>query len=509
MKKLTKNKKWIWIVLTAVVVIGGVTAALLLSRSGGEAVFVYGFGDGTAGMTDYYEGGSDSSGTINADRVQSVYLRDTQTVTDVLVSDGDQVKKGDVLFTYDTTLSDITLRQKELAVEQAKLDLETAKRELSVINSYVPISYHEVVESEPPEPIADLADFDLEGKDYLAYTGSGTTTMTPIFCWLRSTTMIDEYIMADMFAGTEEKTVFVLFRRTAEDAADGDVTEEHGLKIMRLGDADSYTYRFDFFNYNPNTGPVDDGIDWNSGYTASEIASMRAEKQAEIKEKEFNIKVAQAEYSIMQKEADAGEVKAEFDGTVMLLQDAEMALGSTDPFLKVSGGGGYYVEGQVSELELGKVQLGQKVTVRSWTNYMTYEGTVIEIQQFPSDRSYYSNVGSQNISYYPYKVFIEGSANLQDGDYVGMSLQASSEENNLYVNNAFVRTEGANSYVYARGENGKLEKRYIQTGQNLWGSYTEVVSGLTAEDYIAFPYGKAVKEGAPTQEGTSSDLYNY
>ena len=58
-----------------------------------------------------------------------------------------------------------------------------------------------------------------------------------------------------------------------------------------------------------------------------------------------------------------------------------------------------------------------------------------------------------------------------------------------------------------RGENGRLEKRFVTTGKSLWGSYTEVLSGLSQEDLIAFPYGKNVKPGAPTQEGDLGDLY--
>ena len=511
MKKLIKklNKKWIWIAVSAVVVIGGIVAAVLVMQNNKEPVFVYGFAEGIAGMTDYYDGGNESSGMVTTDRIQPVYLTDTQTVLEVLVTDGQQVKKGDVLFTYDTTLSDITLRQKELSVEQAKLDLETAKRELSVINSYVPISYHEVVEPEPAEPVANLADFEVEGKDYLAYSGSGSTSLTPKYCWLRSTAMVDETMMAALFADTTENVLFIKFQHTSGDANDGDVTDEYGIKMMRLGEEGSYTYRFSFFDPNISTGPVDDGIDWNSGYTAAEIASMRADKQAEIKELEFNIKVSEAEYSIMQKAADSGEVTAEFDGTVIAMQDPEMAAGSDQPFLKVSGGGGFYVTGAVSERELDNIQIGQKVSVMSWENYMSYEGTVVEIQQFPQDSEGYYYGGSQNVSYYPYKVFIDESADLQDGYYVSMTLQAGEDHDNLYVNSAFVRTEGASSYVYVRGEDGKLEKRTIQVGGSLWGSYTEVRGGLTADDYIAFPYGKTVKEGAPTQEGTWDDLYGY
>ena len=36
----------------------------------------------------------------------------------------------------------------------------------------------------------------------------------------------------------------------------------------------------------------------------------------------------------------------------------------------------------------------------------------------------------------------------------------------------------------------------------------EISSGLTMEDKIAFPYGKKVKEGAKTEEGSMQDLYS-
>ena len=515
---MKKAKKWIWITAAAVIVIGGIAAAALLMGGSKDPVYVYGFQDGIAGMTDYYNGGNESSGMVTTDRIQPVYLTDTQTVLEVLVTEGQEVKKGDVLFTYDTTLSDITLRQKDLSVQQAKLDLETAKRELAVINSYVPISYHEVVvpeETEPAEPVANLADFDLAGKDYLAYSGSGSTSLTPKYCWLRSSAMVDENVMAALFAETAENVLFVLFQHSENDAADGAITEEYGIKMMRLAVAgadgsQSFTYRYAFFDPNASAGnePVDDGVDWNSGYTATEIATMRSEKQAEIKEMEFNIKVAEAEYSIMLKEADSGEVTAEFDGTVVGLQDPEILV-SDQPFLKVSGGGGFYVTGSVSELELDNIQVGQTVSVMSWDTYMTYEGTVVEIQQFPQESEYYYSSGNQNVSYYPYTVFIDESADLQDGYYVSMTLQAGENMTGLYINSAFVRTEGASSYVYVRGEDGKLEKRTIQVGGSLWGSYTEILGGITGEDYVAFPYGKTVKEGAPTQEGTWENLYGY
>jgi hypothetical protein len=71
----------------------------------------------------------------------------------------------------------------------------------------------------------------------------------------------------------------------------------------------------------------------------------------------------------------------------------------------------------------------------------------------------------------------------------------------------FIRSENGKSYVYVESD-GKLEKRYVSTGMNLWGSYTEITSGLSMDDYVAFPYGTEVKEGAKTVESDISDLYS-
>ena len=46
---------------------------------------------------------------------------------------------------------------------------------------------------------------------------------------------------------------------------------------------------------------------------------------------------------------------------------------------------------------------------------------------------------------------------------------------------------------------GKLVRQEVQLGQLYYGSY-EILSGLTLEDKVAFPYGKAVKEGAKTED---------
>ena len=78
----------------------------------------------------------------------------------------------------------------------------------------------------------------------------------------------------------------------------------------------------------------------------------------------------------------------------------------------------------------------------------------------------------------------------------------------LYLWKAFIREEDGEKYVYLRDENGRLKKQVITVGK-LSGEGYEILSGVTFEDWLAFPYGKDVKDGAKTKEGSTSELYGY
>ena len=73
-----------------------------------------------------------------------------------------------------------------------------------------------------------------------------------------------------------------------------------------------------------------------------------------------------------------------------------------------------------------------------------------------------------------------------------------------YLEQMFVREDGNQYYVYKKGDNGKLKKQYVEVGKNVSGSL-EIVSGLSLDDEIAFPYGRDVREGAKTK--STDDMY--
>ena len=221
------------------------------------------------------------------------------------------------------------------------------------------------------------------------------------------------------------------------------------------------------------------------------------------------MKVAEADFKIKQSEVSDGNVYAKIDGTVIATLTEEEAKLSGQPFMKVSGGGGFYVECSIGELDRENLQLGQEVTINDWNTGMTYTGTVESMEDYPISGDYFSGIGNPNSSHYPFTVFIDGSADLQEGSYVSVMFSVAQAEQGVYLENPFLRTENGQSYVYVRGADGNLEKRFVTTGKNLWGSYTQILEGITAEDFIAFPYGKTVTEGAPTAESDLSVLYDY
>ena len=198
---------------------------------------------------------------------------------------------------------------------------------------------------------------------------------------------------------------------------------------------------------------------------------------------------------------------AKFDGVVVGMLSEEEAKQTGQPLMKLSGGGGFYMQGSVSELEKDNLQIGQEVTVNDWNTGMTYAGTVQSVGDFPAADGYWSGMGNPTASYYPFTVFIDGSADLQEGSYVNVTYSTATTEQGIYLENPFLRTEQGKTYVFVRGAEGKLEKRFVTTGKSLWGNYTEILEGITAEDLIAFPYGKNVKPGAPAVEGDMSNLY--
>lgn len=308
---------------------------------------------------------------------------------------------------------------------------------------------------------------------------------------------------------------YMVLKVTEDDMSRGNRLIWQGLHVFCYKDG---SYGFALFDASvlddhtlePLEEPELPEIDFGSGFTAVEIAKMRVEQEKEVKKQQLALDMAQAEFNIMQAEVEDGTVRAEFDGQVVSVLTEDEARQNNSPLLKVSAGGGYYVECSVGELHKDNLRIGQEVTVNDWNTGSTYTGTISAIGEFPVEPNGWSSADNQNVSYYPFTVFVDSTADLQAWNYVGVTYASAEEDPGVYLQNAFIRTEGGRSYAFVEGADGRLEKRYLTIGRSLYGSYTQVFTGVTAEDHVAFPYGKTVKEGAPAvQSDDISSLYRY
>lgn len=558
-----KLKKGIIAAACVVGVCGAVWGGLTIARNAQRGdVNVYAVNE--CAMTDYWGDTSNTSGMVTTDKLQKIYISQSQTVKKVWVKEGDSVKKGTALVSYDSTLTQATVERAKIDYDRQTENLEVMKNELELLKK---AKNKETLEAEKTKLEAELqaeisrldgaGGYDPEkavepGLVTPMAEGSGNSKDKPIYYYWLTDEPLSDKVLRNLLHGTEinratpmdktptVSTYLVLVSRDKDKM--GGMPTSRGLLITETFTPDSteqpvegapisgtvsISFRFcdlpeyidpertyDSDKYKELTrkiAQIQELLD--ASMTQLEINKAILEKAQAVKEQEVNLKVAKLKLDKKLAELGDGNVYAEFDGTVKAVRDPDEAYNNSEAVVELSGGGGYYVTGTLSEMDLGSVQVGDSVSISSWMTGAACEGTIVSIDDYPTSNGNNWGDGNSNVSYYPFKVFVTEDANLQPNDYVDIQYQkdTSAEESgsSLYLQSMFIRTDNGKSYVMARGEDGRLEQRWVQTGRDLWGSYTQIRGGLTIDDYVAFPYGRDVVEGAHTREATTDQLYNY
>ena len=243
------------------------------------------------------------------------------------------------------------------------------------------------------------------------------------------------------------------------------------------------------------------------GMTASELVRAIHAKESEVREYDIDVRRKQLELSELQTQLADGVVYAKRSGVIKGLKDMNNVPTDGTPFLTVAGGTGTEIKGSISELLLATIQKGTKVSVTSYETGSIYEAVVTHIDNFPTNSGEGFYGGNPNVSMYGFTAYIEKGDDLKQGSYLALSLQQeNTDTSSIYLSNAFIRDEHGQKYVM-KDVDGKLVKTYIKTGKVYFNMSTEVLSGLSDTDYIAFPYGDGAIEGTRTQIGMEDNMY--
>ncbi len=244
--------------------------------------------------------------------------------------------------------------------------------------------------------------------------------------------------------------------------------------------------------------------DMGPTYTAEELAEAIKEKEREIRKLTLDEKEAKLKLKQYEDQMAESTVVSSVNGFVKTMNDDTK---SGDAYMVLASEGGLYLQTTVSELDLDNVEKGDTLTATSWDTMRMFSATVTEINHFPTSTKGDSWSGNVNNSSYPVLAYIDDTSGLSPYEYVGVTFDKKQQASGaIYLPKAYVRSENGQSYVYKRGEDGRLKKQFVRTGDTLY-EYVNIKEGVTTEDMIAFPYGKNVKEGTKTVEMEEEIIY--
>lgn len=231
--------------------------------------------------------------------------------------------------------------------------------------------------------------------------------------------------------------------------------------------------------------------------------------QLSLKEAQLNVKNKEQQLAQAQELLNNSTVVSPISGRVQSINESGMNnYGEPVAYITIQQSGNYRIKGVLGELQRGGISEGNVVKICSRTDEsLSWRGTVALVDyespyQGSETDQYYGSMTDEmtSSSKYPFYVEPESTEGLILGQHVYMELETEESETAYpAISSAFIcYDEDGSTYVWAESR-GKLEKRKVELGDyNMMADLQEITSGLTEEDYIAFPDYELCVEGAPT-----------
>lgn len=238
-----------------------------------------------------------------------------------------------------------------------------------------------------------------------------------------------------------------------------------------------------------------------------------------IKRSEYEKKSKQAEMESLKKQIANAVVVSEQQGIIKSINNSNSDESSSmyydmysseenTAFITIMATGDYRVKGQINEQNMMQISEGAPMIVHSRVDEsLTWKGILTSIDRDNGSANQNANMyyGSSDSSMtsstiYPFYVDLESSEGLMLGQHVYIVPDEGQEDlpAGMWLDEYYFITDedgAVTPYVWAAGANDRLEKREVT-----FGNYDEdlmkyeILEGLTADDYIAFPAGE-LEEG--------------
>lgn len=260
------------------------------------------------------------------------------------------------------------------------------------------------------------------------------------------------------------------------------------------------------------------------GYTKEELAQMIGERNLEYGNLELAIRKKELQAEDLRKEIEENILVAKEDGQVRSVLSMEEAVRYGQPMVTIQGTGGFCLTGQWNEVLAAALEPGEKfsVSARIQGKERSFEAVLQSVDHKPKEAGKMgsmpvadmaaggiSEISSgpelSSMSYYGFSAVPVKAAGIRAGDTVQIIIprslfaprvQEEKSDDTVVLPDELLFYENGEAFVYAMDGAGRLEKRQVETGRSFLGTETEILSGVTVGDYLAYPKEADGRSGA-------------
>lgn len=508
----------------------------------------------------------DFSGFTTDEAAQNIYLKEKQKIKEICVKPGDHVTVGQVLAEYDMDSIRLQLEEEELKNQSLQLQIQKCKQDMEQLNqgkippqtiikketSSVKGAKNGEEEKEILHEILDDGSQPMKGdgtkkspyvflvKNTCAVMGSFFNKMEERPYWFRlevregdqmegkliqawngDGSLLKRWhpdsriILENLDAVTELKDAL-----KPEEIIEETEAEESSIEETEAEESSQVETDSEFIDGIGEWSPDFKG-GWNDTWREEgdqggesikdsealekELATRKEETRKELKNLELQLRQSELNKKSLENTLEDSSITSAVDGVVEnVVNPNDGSFSALEPIIKVVSQNGLYVIGECKEIMMQSLKKGDTVEGFSYGSGGSFEVEVVEISQFPSKEEH---MEEDNTSYYPFIGYIKDTENIIKGEYIKLTIpMGESDEGGIYLGQAFIRRVEGKNYVMKRGADGRLVRQEVSLGKIVNGENYEIISGLETSDYIAFPYGKNVKEG---QKQKSSQQMNF
>lgn len=242
------------------------------------------------------------------------------------------------------------------------------------------------------------------------------------------------------------------------------------------------------------------------GNSQSALNNVNVSSEDKITNQKNQVALIQADIDNLNKKIEDCNVKAGTDGKVIKMDAKEEQFPKSGDMIIVDDTSKYKVAVNISQYDSAKIKVGQKANIKIKGSTKKYTGVVTDIGQFAEmkNSSTSSNSSSQE-SKVNVKITIDNpDEGIKAGFEVDAEIVLDEKKSALAIGFDTIKDEKAagKKYVYLVNKDNKVSKRYIKTG--LDAEYdVEVIDGLKEGDKCIINPPQNLKEGDIVTEAST------